>query len=86
MAKSQKSNCVSFLMLSVLGITSDYILNYFSYFSQKTGFDILCKLSEETICMKCQSLFSENIRKTSFICCPTNLPSVINVKSISSAQ
>ena len=30
----------------------------FSYFSQKTGFDISCKLSpQETICMKCQILF-----------------------------
>ena len=32
---------------------------YFSYFSQKTGFDISCKLSpKETICMKCLILFS----------------------------
>ena len=38
---------------------------YFSYFSQKTGFDISCKLSPlETICMKCQILFSgKNISK-----------------------
>ena len=29
------------------------------YFSQETGFDISCKLSPlETICMKCQILFS----------------------------
>ena len=36
------------------------ILNwYFSYFSQETGFGISCKLSPlETICMKCQNLFS----------------------------
>ena len=34
------------------------MLKYFSYFSQKTGFDISCKLSPvETICMKCQVLF-----------------------------
>ena len=33
-------------------------------FSQKTGFDILCKLSPmETICMKYQILFSGKIRK-----------------------
>ena len=33
--------------------------NTFSYFTQKTGFDISCKLSpKETICMKCQILFS----------------------------
>ena len=32
---------------------------FFSSFSQKTGFDIPCKLSPmETICMKCQNLFS----------------------------
>ena len=34
-------------------------MKYFSYFFQKTGFDISCKLS--TICMKCQNLFSENL-------------------------
>ena len=46
-----------------------------SYFSQKTGFDISCKLSPmETICMKCQILFSEtnkniiiNILSTEFV-------------------
>ena len=37
---------------------------YFSYFSQKTGFDISCKLSpKETICMKCQTLFSGENKK-----------------------
>ena len=36
------------------------ILITFSYFLQKIGFEISCKLSlKETICMKCQSLFSE---------------------------
>ena len=36
----------------------------FSYFSQKIGFDISCILSpEETICIKCQSLFSEKKKK-----------------------
>ena len=40
--------------------SADAIQKYFSYFSQKTGFDISCKLSTiETICMKCQNLFSE---------------------------
>ena len=37
-------------------ISADAILKYFSKFSQKTGFDISCKLS--AICMKCQVLFS----------------------------
>ena len=47
-------------MLSTLGkISADNILNCFSYFSLKTGFDISCILSPlETICMKCQILFS----------------------------
>ena len=36
----------------------------FSYFSQKAGFDISCKLSPvETICMKCQNLFSRESKK-----------------------
>ena len=45
-------------------ISLDGILKYFSYFSQKTGSDILCKLSPlETICMKCQNLFSGKNKK-----------------------
>ena len=38
--------------------SEDNLLKYFSYFSQKTGFDILCRLSPlKTICMKCRILF-----------------------------
>ena len=64
-------------MLCTLGKNSaDNILKYFSYFYQKTGFDISCKLSPvETICMKCQSLFSEKDKKN-----------VINLSSAESAQ
>ena len=41
--------------------SADDILEYFSYFSKKTGLDISCKLSPvETICMICQILFSGN--------------------------
>ena len=44
--------------------SADDILKYFSYFPQKIGFDILCKLtSMETICMKCQILLSEKNKK-----------------------
>ena len=44
------------------------ILKYFSYFSQKIGFDISCKLSpKETICMNCQSLFSGENKKRNVI-------------------
>ena len=50
---------------------ADDVLKYFSYLSQKTGFDISC-----TICMKCQILFFflffffflRKIRKISPIC------------------
>ena len=36
----------------------------FSYFSQTTGFHISCKLSPlETICIKCQILFSAKNKK-----------------------
>ena len=43
----------------------------FFLFSQETGLDISCKLSPmETICMKCQLLFSgKKIRKVSSVCC-----------------
>ena len=50
------------LTLSTLGkIFNRRHFEIFSYFSKKTGFDISCKLSPgpvETICMKCQILFS----------------------------
>ena len=67
------------LTLSTLGKISSrqhfeiYIHVYiFFYFSQKTGFDISCKLSPmETICMKCLILFSgknqKNITKLSSV-------------------
>ena len=46
--------------LSPLGKNfSRNILKYFSYFSQKTGFDI----PKETICVKCLILFSGNNKK-----------------------
>ena len=40
--------------------SADDILNYFSYFLKKTGFDISCKLS----CMKSQILLSRKNKKT----------------------
>ena len=49
------------------------ILKYLSDLFQKTEFDISCKLSKETVCMKCQTLFSE---KKSSNCCL----SVVKVK------
>ena len=41
---------------------------YIFIFSHKIGFDISCKLSSmETICMKCQTLFSGKHKKISYI-------------------
>ena len=53
--------------------SADDILKYFSFFPQKTGFDISCKLSPlETICMECQILFPWKNKK--------------NVNNLSSAE
>ena len=39
-------------------------------FTQKTGFDISCKLSLlEIVCMNCQNLFSKKNKKTILVCC-----------------
>ena len=45
--------------------STDYILKYvFLIFPRKYTVDISCKLShEETLCIKCQSQFSEKIRE-----------------------
>ena len=51
--------------------SADNILKYFTYFSQKTGFDISCK-----ICMKCQILFSGKNKKNTI-----NLSSAENAQS-----
>ena len=49
-------------MLTLWAYLADNKLMIFSFFSQKIGFDISCKLSpEETICMKCQSLYTVKI-------------------------
>ena len=56
---------ISSLMLSMLGKIKQTTSKYFSFFfSQKTGFDISCKLSPlETICMIYQILFSWKTKK-----------------------
>ena len=53
---SKRPNC------NWVKFSADDNVKYFSYFSQKTGFDISCKLSE-TICMKYQTLFSGKKKK-----------------------
>ena len=56
--------CVVYSLSDWIKISADDNLKYFSYFSQETGFDISCKLSlMETICIKCQILFSGKNKK-----------------------
>ena len=53
-------------MLSMLGknFSRQHFEIYFCLiFSQQIGLDISCKLSGETICMKCQSLLSRKNKK-----------------------
>ena len=76
--KSTLSRAMNTLLtLSTLGkIFSRRHFETFSLFSQKTGFDISCKLSpKETICMKCQILFSGKNKKN-----------IINLSSAENAQ
>ena len=63
------------LIACLVKISTEDILKYVSYFFQKIGFDISCKLSpQETICMKCQILFSgKNKIKISSLCFLLNL-------------
>ena len=70
-------------MLTVLSKNDTYI--YASSFSQKTGFDISCKLSlEETVCMKCQTLFPEkkNQKNSGKYNLLKILPSMLSVKTV----
>ena len=62
--------------------SAEDILKFFSYFP-KTGFDISCKLSPvETICTKCQILFSgKNKKKISPICLGPVVQSVVSLTS-----
>ena len=61
---------ITHLTLSMLGkiFSRRHFEIYFLLFSQKIGFDMLCKLSppKETICIKCQILFSGNNKKNVF--------------------
>ena len=44
----------------------NFFLNSFHFFSQETGFDVSCTLSQlETVCMKCQILLAGKIKKVS---------------------
>ena len=59
--------------------SADKIFKIFFLFFPETGFDISCKLSpQETICMKCQSLFSGKKNKKNII----NLLSAVYVQRV----
>ena len=75
--KNEGTKCHVMCSVLTLGkIFSRRHTEIFSYISQKTGFDISCKLSPmETICMKCQILFWGKIRKN-----------IINLSSVELAQ
>ena len=59
-------------MVSVLGkkVSKQHLQIFFSKFCQRTVVDISCKLSlRETVCMKCQTQFSEKNKKNiNFLC------------------
>ena len=80
---SKLAQSATFNLNHSLGIFSRrQIDDIFSYFSQKTGSDISCKLSpEETICMQCQILFSGKNKKNISKCRLLKiLPRVLSVK------
>ena len=84
---SRHGNVLELTFTTLLAISGDDKLVIFSYFSQKTGFDISCESSpKETICMKCQNLFSgEKKKKKNSVCRLLKiLPRVLSVKDIDS--
>ena len=57
------------------------MLFFFSYFLLKVSFDVSCKLSpKETVCIKCQSLFSGKNKKSTSKRLLKFLPIMISVK------
>ena len=68
-------------MLSTLGkiFSRQHFEIFFLIFSQKTGFDISCKLS--TICMKCQILFSGKNKNIISLPSAENAQRVVKVKA-----
>ena len=71
-------------MFTILSANSadEELIMFFSYFFKKIGFEISCKLTpKESICMKCQSLFSGKYKKNiSKSCLQKFLGSILRVK------
>ena len=71
------------LMLSTLGKNFSRQFKIFSYFSQKTGFGISCKVSPlETLCMICQIMFSEKNKKNINLSSAELAQRVVKVKNV----
>ena len=77
MKSSSDQKIISHFFISNLPLTLSFsgqilqMTNWWNFliFSKKTGFDFSCKLSPmETICMKCQILFSGKTKKNISIC------------------
>ena len=70
---------LTFITLWANSADDEFII-FFSYFPQKQGFDISCKLSPlETICIKCQTCFLGKIGKDILKCrLQKNLPSMLS--------
>ena len=83
----RKTSYINFILYRLafwVKFSADNILKYFYFSKKKTGLDISCKLSpKETICMKCQNLFSEKKKKNIYIfqnvICYYFLPSMLSL-------
>ena len=77
-------HCVKLRLACGVKSSAKDIFKHFSYFSQIISIYILCKLSpKETICIKCQNLFSgKNKKKKSFCRLLKILPSMLSVDMI----
>ena len=68
------------ILFSDLHVMSNPVFWENKDFFQRKGFDISYKLSlMETICMKCQILFSGKNKKNVSVCCLLKLPRVVKV-------
>ena len=78
-----KSEIIVIIMLTLYRQIQQQQILIFSYFSWKIGFGMSCKLSPlETICMKCQNLFSLKNKKSISKCCLLRfLSSMLSIKS-----
>ena len=72
----RKLNHLTFITLWANSADNKLVI-FFSYFSQKTGFDIAYI---ETICMKCQMFSGKNKKNISKCCLLKILPRLLSIK------